>query len=67
MKTFDRNSITLNKKVEEKNKDLAEQQILQFKKEYLKDQENREMKLGYPNIRGFLESNHAEYIVLRFR
>ena len=65
LKSFDKSYITFNKKVEEKIKSMRKTRSYNFKKIYLNDQIfklNREMKLGYLNIRGFLESNHAEYL-----
>ena len=54
------------KKVEETIQAMRQFKAYRFKKIYVSDpifEENcQEIKLGYLNIGGFLESNHAEYL-----
>jgi hypothetical protein len=63
--SFEKSYITFNSKVEEKIDVMRKQRPYTFKKIYLHDQifkSLEEVKLGYFNIRGFMESNHAEYL-----
>ena len=65
LKCFDRNFITFNRKVEEKLESMRKFKPYQFKKKYIFDnifEDNNDIKLGYFNIRGLCESNHAEYL-----
>ena len=66
LKAFDESYITFNVKVERKISAMREFKAYRFKKIYLSDpifkEANSETKLGYFNISGFLESNHAEYL-----
>ena len=63
LKSFDPSYITFNRKVEEKIAAMRKFKAYQFKKKYLFDNifvDENEIKLGYINIRGLCESNHAE-------
>ena len=66
LKQFDESHITFNEKVERKISAMRQYKAYRFKKVYLSDQvfkeTNKEVKLGYFNMRGFQESNHAEYL-----
>jgi hypothetical protein len=66
LKNFCKSYITFNEKVERKIEAMKKFKPYQFKKIYLSEavfkDSSEEVKLGYFNIRGFLESNHAEYI-----
>ena len=66
LKTFDENNITFNEKVERKLAMMRQYKAYRFKKTYVSDpifvESEKEVKLGYFNMRGFLESNHAEYL-----
>ena len=66
LKTFEKEQITFNVKVENKIASMRELKSYRFKKIYLSDkvfaEDDGEIKLSYFNIRGFLESNHAEYL-----
>ena len=64
LKSFDEKYITSNAKVEEKIDAMRKFKAYKFKKIYLADdifkENDDEIKLGYFNMRGFLESNHAK-------
>ena len=66
LKSFDESHITFNVQVENKICAMRQLRPYIFKKIYLSEQIFRkteeEIKLGYFNIRGFLESNHARYL-----
>ena len=66
LKTFEESHITFNSKTEEKIDAMRKFKGYKFRKIYLTDaifKENYdEIKLGYFNMRGFLESNHAKYL-----
>ena len=65
LKTFEESFITFNIKVENKIAAMREQKQYRFKKIYLSEKifnDDEEIKLGYFNIRGFLESDHAKYL-----
>ena len=65
LKTFEESYITFNIKVENKIAAMREQKQYRFKKIYLSEKifnDDEEIKLGYFNIRGFLESDHAKYL-----
>ena len=65
LKNFEEKYITTDKKVEEMMELMKEQRPYEFKKTYVSDQifvdEDNEVKLGYLNINGFCQSNHAQY------
>ena len=66
LKSFDEKFITFNKRVEDKIDAMRKFKPYRYKKIYLfdsiyKDGE-KEIKLGYFNMQGFLESNHAKYL-----
>ena len=66
LKSFDESYITFNERVENKIAAMREFKAYTFKKIYVSDpifkENNKEVKLGYFNMRGFLESNHAKYL-----
>ena len=66
LKSFDKKYITFNKRVEEKIEAMRKFKPYNFKKFYLAqsifEDDNEETKIGYLNINGYLESNHAKYI-----
>ena len=65
LKCFEKNFITFNRKVEEKIEFMKQFRKYQFKKRYVDDQifeENTDVKIGYLNMRGFCEGDHAEYL-----
>ena len=66
LKTFDEKHITFNIKVENKITAMRQFKSYRFKKTYLADNifedMDGEIKIGYFNIRGFLESDHAGYL-----
>ena len=66
LKCFEESYITYNKKVEEKIAEMRKFKSYKFKKIYLMDpiyeDSSKEFKLGYFNIRGFMEGQHAEYL-----
>ena len=66
LKTFEESQITFNPKVEEKIAAMRNYKQYKFKKIYLSDtifkENSEEIKLGYYNMRGFMESNHAKYL-----
>jgi hypothetical protein len=68
LKSFDESYITFNIQVENKISAMRKLKPYIFKKIYLSEQifkmPENEIKLGYFNIRGFLEGNHARYLDL---
>ena len=66
LRSFDKSHITFNEKVERKIAAMREYKAYIFKKIYVEDaifkHDAQEVKLGYFNMRGFLESNHAQYL-----
>ena len=66
LKSFCESFITFNERVEEKIEAMRKFKPYSFKKVYLSDcifeDSDVEVKIGYFNIEGFLESNHAEYL-----
>ena len=66
LKHFDKSHITFNEKVERKIAAMRQYKAYRFKKTYVSDQvfkeSDKEVKLGYFNMRGFLESNHSDYL-----
>ena len=66
LKSFNKSFITFNQKVEDKIEAMRKFKPYRFKKKYIFDkifeEEEEEIKVGYLNIRGLFESNHAEYL-----
>ena len=65
LKSFDKSFITFNQKVEDKIEAMRKFKTYRFKKKYIFVkifEEEEEMKIGYLNIKGLFESNHAEYL-----
>ena len=66
LKSFSESFITFNERVEDKIEAMRKFKPYRFKKLYLSDcifeNADEEVKIGYFNIEGFLESNHAEYL-----
>ena len=66
LKSFQETYITFNEKVEKKIAEMRKFKAYRSKKVYVSDkifkENNLEIKLGYFNMRGFLESNHAQYL-----
>ena len=64
LKSFEESYITYNARVEEKIESMRKFKPYIFKKIYISDPifECEEMKVGYFNVEGFLESNHAAYL-----
>ena len=66
LKSFSENYITVNEKVEEKITAMRKFKPYRFKKTYVSDcifeQNACEVKIGYFNMEGFMESNHSEYL-----
>ena len=64
LKSFEESYITYNARVEEKIESMRKFKPYIFKKIYISDPifECEEMKIGYFNVEGFLESNHAAYL-----
>ena len=66
LKSFDEKYITFNRRVEEKIEYMRRFKQYNFKKTYVSDpifaDDKEETKIGYINIQGFLESNHAKYV-----
>ena len=65
LKSFDKSYITFNKKVEDKIKSMRSTKAYECKKIYLNQRvfkKDYEVKLGYWNIRGIMESDHREYL-----
>ena len=58
--------ITYNKRVEEKIQAMRKLKDYEFKKVYISDSiyedDSEQLKVGYFNISGFMQSNHAEYL-----
>ena len=58
--------ITVNHRVEEKIESMRRFKQYSFKKTYLSDSifvdKDEETKIGYFNMQGFMESNHAKYV-----
>ena len=65
LKSFDKSYITFNKKVENKIASMRKTKPYKFLKIYLHEsifKDDFEVKLGYFNINGLMESNHANYL-----
>ena len=66
LKSFSESFITFNERVEEKIEAMRKFKPYRFRKVYLSDSifedSDEEVKIGYFNIEGFSESNHAEYL-----
>ena len=66
LRSFKENYITYNKRVEEKIESMRKFKPYSFKKVYINDtiyeDDSDQFKVGYLNISGLMQSNHAEYL-----
>ena len=65
LKSFDKSFIQVNKKIEEKVDAMIKYRSYVFKKVYLDEKiftlDDSEIKVGYLNINGLMDGNHAQY------
>ena len=66
LKSFEKSYILAKKEIEEKVNSMKILRPYRFKKIYLDEDifqvESDELKVGYLNINGLLEGNHADYL-----